>query len=143
MEHPTFEISREKHLDHLVKVVPLIVLAYALQCYILFQMDGPVYVGLLIALGGMLIMMIMGLVFYDVNHKVVLMEDRLEVSFKGNKSVIAFHEIKLLEVHDPQESFGTVRIVTAKGKVKFYFVDDAQKIKQWIDSRKESMPVAA
>ena len=55
MSDPTFNITREKHLDHLVKVVPLIVLGYGVQSYLLMQMKGPFGSTTLFVLGAMMI----------------------------------------------------------------------------------------
>lgn len=143
MDHSSFKVTREKHLDHLVRVVPLIVLGYGIQCYIFMQMKGPFSSTTCLILGAMLIFMICSFVFYDVNHQITLNEDHLEFRFLTLKKVISYQDIVSIEITDPTETFGTVMIRAKHGKFRLYFVDDIDKIKQWIENRKESLPLAA
>lgn len=144
MSETTYTITREKHLDHLVKVVPLIVLGYAIQCYVLSQLKGPLGASTLVVLACSLVLMIAGFITYDVKHKVVLFDEHLEVSFLSRNRSIAFHQIQEIILQEERGSFSTVLLRTDFGKIRFYFVDDADKIKAWIESRKSSsLPLAA
>lgn len=130
-------ITREKHLDHMVRVVPLIVFAYAIQCYFISSMSPIEYAtdGLLF-LGACLGMMIAAFVTYDLTHVVKLAEDSLviEVKWLNIKNEISFVEIKEVVVSQPGESFSGLKLILKSGrKVNFYFIDDADKIKAWIE----------
>lgn len=132
-------ITREKHLDHLVRVVPLIVLFYAIQSYVIMKIDGgPFSSTSLTVLGGLLALMISGFIFYDIKHQVVLKEDSLEIHFLGKKTIF-YHDILDCLVHDPDESFSNVKIKTTHGTFTFFFVDEAEKIKAKIDSYKNEV----
>lgn len=130
-------ITREKHLDHMVRVVPLIVFAYAVQCYFISSMSPIEYAtdGLLF-LGACLGMMIAGFVTYDLTHVVKFEEEKLliEVKWLNIKNEISFVDIAEVVVSHPGESFSGLKLVLKTGKkVNFYFVDDADKIKAWIE----------
>lgn len=143
MNTSTYQITREKHLDHLVRVVPIIVLAYAVHSYILLQMEGPLGPDMLMIMGGLLVMMISAFVAYDVHHEVTLYEDRLEIKFLGLKQIIPFDDILTVHAYRPEDSFGTIFIQGKRQHARLYFVDDADKIKKWIEQRKTSLPLAA
>lgn len=144
MNENTYTITREKHLDHLVKVVPLIVLGYAIQCYILMQLRGPLGPSTLILLACSLAFMIACFITYDIKHQVVLSNEHLEVSFFFFHTKISYQEIKEIKLSDEISSFSTVLLKTQKKNIRLYFVDDAVKIKEWIESRKSSsLPLAA
>lgn len=143
MNMTTFTITREKHLDHLVKVVPFIVLAYGIHSYILMQMKGPFGEEMLMLMAGLLVVMIGGFVTYDVKHHAVLHEDRIEIQFLGLKQVIPFSEILTVQVFRPEDNFSTIFIHGRHQKARLYFVDDADKIKKWIEERKLQNPSMA
>lgn len=133
-------ITREKHLDHMVKVVPIIVLAYAVQCYFISQLS-PVEMATdgLLFLGACLGMMIAGFVTYDLTH-IVKIEDQsvvAEIKWLKYRREIYFHQMKEIIVSDPSESFSTLKIVSTTGaKISFFFVDDAENIKKWMEQKR-------
>lgn len=132
----TFTITREKHLDHMVRVVPFIVFCYAVQCFVIMRVSpGSFSTISLSILGGFLALMIAGFITYDVKHLVILNESSLNIRFLGSDKTILFEEIWHIEINDPGQNFSTMRLQTAQGKVTFYFIDDSEKIKQWIETR--------
>lgn len=135
-----FCITREKHLDHMVKVVPIIVVGYAIQCYFIVSM-GPVQfaVDSLMFLGGCLGMMIAGFITYDLKHKVEFFDDHLEIHFGlfNYQSSLTYHDIKSVSVSEKEQSFATLTVLSRNGKkFGFYFIDDADKIKQWLEEKR-------
>lgn len=143
MEKTSFTITREKHLDHLVRVVPLIVLGFALQCYILGNMSGGESGGFILFLGGALSAMIATFITYDVQHRAQLFEDRIEVHFFFSHKTVYFKDITQIEVKDPDQSFSTVTLHHGKNKIRLYFVDDAPKVKNWIEATQSTTARAA
>lgn len=135
-----FSITREKHLDHMVRVVPFIVTAYAIQCYFILQM-GPVDFAVegLFFLGGCLVSMISCFVTYDLTHAVKFQDKDLKISIKwlGYEKTISYEELSAIEVSDPGQNFSTLRLKTHGGKkYGFYFIDDADKIKTWLEQKR-------
>ena len=134
-----FRLTREKHLDHMVRVVPFIVTGYAIQCYIIMQM-GPVdfAVNGLLFLGACLAMMIVAFITYDLTHIVTCHDEDLSISVSWlsvNQS-LRYHDIIRIEVSEPGQSFSTLKLTTKSGKkYDFYFIDDADKIKKWIEQK--------
>lgn len=130
------KITREKHLDHMVRVVPLIVMGYAIQCYIISGMNTSIGANSLLVLGGLLISMIAGFIFYDMKHEVVLNDFSMTTSFLGMKKEIPYADIFEIQNSSPQHNFGTLLIRSKTGKFKFYFVDEADKVKTMIDQKR-------
>jgi hypothetical protein len=131
----SFTITREKHLDHMVRVVPFIVFCYAVQCFVIMRVSpGNFSTISLSILGGFLALMIAGFITYDVKHQVILNEGSLNIRFLGSDKTILYDDIWLIEINEPGQTFSTMRIQAAQGKVTFYFIDDSEKIKQWIES---------
>jgi hypothetical protein len=136
-------ITREKHLDHLVRVVPFIVLAYGIQCYLLTHLNAPLGPNTLLILGFAISLMVTGFITYDVRQKTILHENFLSATFLGRKKIISFKDIELVAISEETDSFGFVTIHYADKKFNLYFVDEPQKIKRWIESRRQSLPLAA
>jgi hypothetical protein len=144
MEKEELHITREKHLDHLVKVTPLIVLGYALQCYILMNMNGALGSMPLMILGLALVALIGCFVLYDLKHQVKLDQNNLEISFYFYHKTIPLKEIHRIHVSESTHTFGILMLETPnQGKIRLYFIDDAHKIKQWIETKQNSLPLAA
>lgn len=129
-------LSREKHLDHMVRVVPFIVLCYFIQSYVVFQINpGEFTSSSLMVLGGLLAIMISGFVIYDLKHKVEFTESELTITFMATKHTVQFSDIVNLEIADPGQSFSHLIVKTHDKKFTFYFIDNAEKIKCWIEER--------
>jgi hypothetical protein len=139
-----FILGREKHLDHMVRVVPFIVFCYAIQCFAIMKVSPGEFSSISLSiLGGFLACMIAAFITYDLKHQVQFFESHLEVRFFSSHKVISYEEIWSVELKDPGQSFSTVTLVTVSGKVSFYFADDAEKIKKFIESKKQSDLLAA
>lgn len=135
-----FSVTREKHLDHMVRVVPFIVTAYAIQCYFIMR-AGPAefYVNGLFFLGACLTLMITGFIIYDLTHVVKFGSESLTISIAwlGLERTLSYQELDLIEVADPGQSFSTLVLKTHNGKkYGLYFIDDADKIKTWIEQKR-------
>jgi hypothetical protein len=127
------KVTREKHLDHMVKVVPFIVFCYGVHSYILLGIiEGNSSMKGILLLGGLLASMISLLVYYDIKHQIELDHEVIRVSFLGFEKKISYEDILTTEVVSPQETFSTLKIRTTKGTFHFYFIDEAEKIKDWI-----------
>lgn len=134
-----FHIAREKHLDHMVKVVPFIVTCYAIQCFVIVRFGGSHFALVSLSiLGGLLACMIGAFIFYDLKHKVTLFEEHLEISFLGRSKTVLFSQIQTIVINDPGQAFSTLIIRTSNKKVIFHFIDDAEKVKAWIEARQSA-----
>lgn len=132
-------ITREKHLDHMVKVVPFIVFCYAIQCFAIYKMSPTEFSTVSLSiLGGTLALMIAGFISYDLKHQVELREHELEISFFGSKTIISYEDIWSMSVGDPGQSFSSLKLLTKKGKFTFYFIDHAEKVKSLIEERQRT-----
>ena len=140
----SFSLTREKHLDHMVKVVPFIVFCYALQSFVILTVSATEFssIGLTI-LGGFLAAMIAGFIFHDLNHQVIFSETHLKISFLFYKKEISYEDIWSIEIKDPGQAFSNLSVISSSGKNTMYFIDDAEKIKAWIESHKQAHLKAA
>jgi hypothetical protein len=137
-------MTREKHLDHMVKVVPFIVICYAVQCFVILKMGTNTMTTFgLSLLGGLIAFMIVGFIIYDMNHRVELGEESLKVSFLGRERIIFYQNILKIELSDPGENFSSIYLTTPEGKTTFYFVDDAANIQKWIEGQRDQNQTAA
>lgn len=131
-----FSITREKHFDHMVKVVPFIVFCYAVQSYVILRVSPTEFSQVSLSiLGGFLAFMIAGFIFYDLKHQVTFFEDHLEVKFLTGKKTIRYQEIQGLSVRDPGQTFSNFTLKTSERSHTFYFIDDADKIKSWLEKK--------
>lgn len=136
-EKSSFHISRERHLDHMVRVVPFIVALYAFQSYVIFRISPAQFSTMgLTLLGGLLAFMIGVILTYDLKHKVHLGEKELHISFMGVMRVVPFEDITSIDFDGTGESFSNLKIKTARRSFTFYFIDDAQKVKNWIEEHR-------
>jgi hypothetical protein len=137
-------ITREKHLDHMVKVVPFIVMCYFIQCFVIMKVaPGQFSFVSLSVLGGFLASMIGLFICYDLKHQVTLNEKSLRISFFSYSKEIPYDDIIMMEVREPGETFSALVIKTVSSRHTFHFIDDAEKIKEWIEKKQESQLMAA
>lgn len=129
-----FQLTREKHLDHMVRVVPFIVMGYAIQCYVLMQMSDLLGTTSVFILGGSLIAMIAAFITYDVKHQVMFHEDRLEARFFFLKKTIYYCDIISVNVSEPKQTFSNLRIKTKNQNASFLFIDDADELKLFLEN---------
>lgn len=136
-KNPPFSLTREKHLDHMVKVVPFLVLMFGIQSYILTKIHEGLGGPAIFVLAGCLITMITAFILYDVKHQVLFNEADFEIKFLGLSKKISYSEVLSVHVSESQQTFASVQIRTLQGKHTFYFVDDADTIKAFLDSQKD------
>ena len=143
----------------MVKVVPLIVAGYAIQCYFIMKMGSSPEAGAeatvplemavngLFFLGACLAVMIAGFITYDLTHCVNFSEDSFTISVKwlGHEKTIPYHEVADIQVSDAGQSFATLSLTTVHGiKFRFFFVDEADKLQLWIQNKtKHELKTAA
>ncbi len=145
MKNPhSIKITREKHLDHLVRVVPVLVICYAVQCFFILNMGPNIITTLgLSVVGGILAAMIMGFIGYDLKHQVDLNQTELKIDFFFFSQIISYDDILALEIRNPGQSFSTLVLKTSKGETVFYFIDDAEMVKKYIENQKQTQLAAA
>ena len=140
MTNAEFYVTREKHLDHMVKVVPFIVCAYAIQCYFITKIDTIDFaVNGLFFLGGCLVFMIAGFITYDLTHVVKFEEKSFSVSVKwlNYSKTYDYQNVATIEISEVGQSFATLTLTTTEGrKIGFYFVDEPDKLKSWLEEKR-------
>ena len=133
-------VSREKHLDHMVRVTPLIFLGYGLQCYFLISMDQSGNISKhLLGLGLALALMIGIFLLHDVYHQVNFFDEHMESGwrFSGKKKTINYAEIVEVEISEKDQKFASLILRLGDNrKMTFYFVDSPDELKKWIEKQK-------
>jgi hypothetical protein len=144
MTNATITVTREKHLDHMVKVVPFIVCAYAIQCYFISSVEPEVFaINGLFFLGACLVAMIAGFVVYDLTHVVKIEEESFSVSIAwiNFNRTYQYQDVSSVQVSESSQSFATVTVILNGGKkINIFFADDADKIKKFIDEKRSAPP---
>jgi hypothetical protein len=132
MNYPR-RITREKHLDHLTRVVPLLALAYGIQSYLMMKWSQGGPTGFLVVLLGIsLALSVLVLVTYDQRHTVTFGEEgfcvRYSWMFKPRN--ISKDEIKQIVVVGEPDQFQSVVVSLKTGrKVTFHFADNGEEFK--------------
>ncbi|MBY0517034.1 MAG: hypothetical protein K2P81_09010 [Bacteriovoracaceae bacterium] len=132
-------LTREKHLDHLVRVVPLLSLAYGIQSYLMMSYAKGGSTGTLVMfLGVSLALSVMGLVTYDYRHKVTWNGNQFSVKapWSFGFKTIEKDKVAEIEIIGAPEEFQTV-IVKLKNKQRlvFYFVDNGHEFKASMEEK--------
>lgn len=139
-----FHLTREKHLDHMVKIVPVIVFFYAVQSFIILKVSPGQFSSVsLSVLGGFLALMVSAFIIYDLHHKIILKSDKIEINFFFYRKTILFSQISDVIISEPGQSFSHLTLKTKSSKFYLYCVDDAEKVKNWIISRRTEHQAAA
>jgi hypothetical protein len=138
-----YKATREKHLDHMVKVVPLLFLGFAIQAYFLSSMNTALGSNAIIFLGFALSSMIGLFVCHDLKHQVTIFEDRLEIQFFFYKKNIPLSSIDQVFITHPEESFSNLVIFQGNKKTRIFFVDEAEKIHSLLLPQPSSLDQAA
>lgn len=133
----SLKLTRERHLDHMVRMAPLICMGFLIQSYLITQMDStPSGKNMIIILAVALCLLITGLLCYDIGHQVELFEDHLQIKVKYLKMDrrIDFTDILSAEHADKESHFGSVTLTLFSGeKLIFYFIDSDCRIKEWLE----------
>lgn len=133
------KITREKHLDHLVRVVPLLCLAYGIQSYMMMSYArGGATGALVFLLGVSLALSVVALVTYDHRHHVAWDEKTFEVqapwSFKS--TTVSRDSIKNIDVIGGPEEFQTVHVTLHdRRRFVFYFTDNGLDFKACMEKQ--------
>lgn len=131
-----FTLTREKHLDHMVKVVPFIALMFGIQGYILTKIHEDFGGFAIFVLAGCLISMITAFITYDVKHQVNFFESHLEIKFLGLSKKILYTDILTIQISESNQTFASLQLRTKQGPHRFFFVDDADAVKAFLENRK-------
>ena len=139
-----YVVTHEKHLDHMVRVVPMIFTFYVIQCFVMLKISPTDFTqNSLLFLGVFLAVLISSLLFYDLKHKAEISSAHFIVSFMFQHHMIEISDIQSVDVSNPGQSFSTVTLKTSKKKYRIFFVDDAVEVKDFIEDLKRSSQIAA
>lgn len=139
-----FSLTREKHLDHMVKVVPFIVMMFGIQGYVLTKIHEGLGGGAIIFLAFCLVSMITTFITYDVKHQVTFFEGHLEMKFLGLQKKVLYSDIVSVHVSESNQTFSSLQLRTKTHRHTFFFVDDADSIKAFLEaSRSQDLKAAA
>lgn len=131
-----FTLTHEKHLDHMVKVVPFIALMFGIQGYILTKIHEGLGGAAIFVLAGCLISMITAFITYDVKHQVTFFDDHLEMKFLGLNKKILYTDLVFVGISESNQTFASIQIRGLHFRHTFFFVDDADAVKAFLDSRR-------
>jgi hypothetical protein len=127
------KLTREKHLNHLTRVVPFLGFVYGIQSYLLMRMSQTQQTGwLVLALGICLAITVLLLVSYDIYTEIHFSAEGFFVKTPWRKKPLIVSQAFILkiEVIGKDDEFQTVQVyLRNKKKMEFYFVDNGQEFK--------------
>ncbi len=142
-----YTITREKHLDHLVRVVPILCLAYGIQSFMMMNYAQGGATGVLVFLLGVsLALSVVALVTYDHKHHVAWSEDSFEVKAPWSFAVttVARESIQSIDVVGSPEEFQTVIVkLHDRRQFTFYFTDNGLEFKAAMEKKATELSRAA
>lgn len=136
------QITREKHVNYMVKLAPYLMVAIVIQSYLYSRFfPGPVAqdIGIFLATG--VAMILAGFYAYDHFHQVQLKENYLEISIRPLKyqEEILYRNIESYEIMPTRNGFSNVKLILRDGHaVKIYYLDDAENFIQWIKQKQQA-----
>jgi hypothetical protein len=142
MEKVLAKIGHQNHINHLITVMPLITMVYAVQCYVMWKFSPDMLIGdYAITMGCVLSSFIGIMVYYDNNHHALIYEDKLHIYFglTGTNKIIEFSGIDQIISPDEEVNFSNLIIKTKDKKNHvFYFVDHPFLVKKLIEKQMAS-----
>ena len=128
----------------MTRVVPFIVMCYGIQSYVVWSISPTEFSKVsLFVLGCFIAAMVGAFVTYDLNHKVKVYSDHLIITFLHLQKTVYFHEIVSLKADGPKDNFSSLILKTRTSTHRFYFIDDADKVKKMIEDNSISEKLAA
>lgn len=124
------KMTREKHLEYMVKMAPFLFFAVVIQIFVYAQFFEPVLIqeiGIFLSVGSALILA----AFYahDHFHQVLLKENFLEIRISplNYQEEILYRNITSYEVTHHKSGFSNVKLHLRDGApVRLYYLDDAE-----------------
>jgi len=140
MKKALAKVGRDNHLDHIINVLPLITVVYAIQCYIMARISPAAENGdFALYLAFALISFISALFYYDKNHHVIFYDDHMHVNFSllGTNRIIYYKDIKEIIAPEEECKFSSIMIKTREqGNHVLHFVDYPVTVKTLILDQK-------
>jgi len=126
-------LTREKHLNHLVRVVPLLALAYGIQGYLMMSWavsEGPTG-SLVLSLGFSLAVSVLLMVGYDQRHQVAFNREGfvIKAPWLFGPKARTWDQVTAIEIIGGPDEFQTVVVKLQRGGHTFYFVDNGHEFK--------------
>jgi hypothetical protein len=133
------KMTREKHLDYMVKMAPFLLAAVVIQSYIYSRFFEPALardIGILLAIGTSLIL---GAFYaHDHFHQVLLKDNYLHIQVKPLKyqEEILYRNITGYQVKNSRHGYGNVTLHLKEGhSVNIYYLDDVEGFIQTIKKK--------
>ena len=134
------KITRNSHIDHLSKSMPIVMLLFVGQIYIMKESYPTQKLGDYSIFCALTICAYIGALFYyDKNLSTLIYPDKIEThTFLGKKIEIPFHEIVKVIGPNSECKFSTIVICTKDKVVPLRFIDNPIQIQNKILSLKTS-----
>jgi len=134
------KITRNSHIDHLSKSMPIIMLLFVGQIYIMKESYPAQKLGDYSIFCALTICSYIGALFYyDKNISTLIYPDKIEThTFLGNKIEIPFNEIVKVIGPSSERKFSTIVICTKDRAIPLRFIDNPIQIQNKILSLKTS-----
>lgn len=141
------QISREKHLQYMVKLVPFLIGAIALQSFVYYRyfpshLAQDITIFLTIGMALILAFFMAHNHFHQVEFKENFLEIRIK-PFKYQEEIL-YRNIISYEITPTRHGFATVKLTTKDGQaIKIFYMDDAENFIHGIKKKQAGRKEAA
>jgi len=148
---PVYEVTRQEHLNHLQRMMPLLAGIYFFQCFLLWHFITDMPVGDICFLVAVFISAgISGLYVYDNYQKTLIFGDSILSYFElwGGAKIYSLSDIKNIRADSSDLLFGHLELEFKNGdSLRLYFIDRtsdvAKLIEKLIKEQKTQIQLAA
>jgi hypothetical protein len=132
------KISREKHLRHMTRLMPYLMLAYAAQSYLYLKyVPEHIAVDVTIFVGVGIVLVTAGFALYNHFHQVSLHKHHLSSGLMvfGLKEEILYRNIQYLDIETSRHGYFNVTLYLRDGTIhKLFYLDDVSELNALIKS---------
>ncbi len=134
---PVYEVSRQEHLNHLQRMMPLLAGIYFFQCFLLWHFITDMPVGDICFLVAVFISAgISGLYMYDNYQKTLIFGDSILSYFElwGGARIYSLSEVKSIRADASELAFGHLELEFNNGDtLRLYFIDRASEVAKLVE----------
>lgn len=131
MNKPLHTVTRTSHIDHVIRLLPLITLLFLGQCFLLKSLIQDIAIGnLCFMMGSILITLVGFMYYYDISHTVEVYPNHIVSNFPPfmGQQIINFKDVADIRVADVDMDFSNVKIILHNGDIySVFFVDNPKK----------------
>jgi hypothetical protein len=126
-------MTRNNHLIHMTRVLPLLAIIFMAQCFFIPQAFPELQLGnLYFVMSVALCCGVMALYLYDTQIQIFIKDQNLhwQIPIFKIKKTYSLLELNTIDVFDPEQPFSNLKLSFGKNKkiLNLYFIDNPEKV---------------